>query len=641
MKNLTSFEDFVNEGSHNRLVGELSRECIDAIKKNQRRYLTSLGLFGKTVLFEFNWSTTDEYFGIKHGGYFVAKEWSGKKGAKDTISISVEIGIEVGYKISDLLSKISYTLKNVIAHELEHAAQMRDMNRTQINLLAAQKSDGSVGPDYLLLPHEIAAFAKGIYFEAKSRKMPFSDIARDLVTRYQSAAKDAGAEFSDMDVEKVIIAWENWAKRNVPKAVIYEPDFMNEDNGFGPGMMFGITGPGPKPDRDPIPSDKKKEKGIMLNEIGDSSAKPFKWFTTMNVRSWLFDNMLKTKDKKVSGSSEDMYHTSTLAFRYEFTSDTTGTKYHVHINGYFGKNFWMPFSGNKPKNWKPYHCILGLGFGVDGKEGDPETNLNEQFRVMATVVECALDFIQKVLDDDDQVSIKEFHMSPKLDKDDQKGLDSRRGKLYGAYIKNAFKKLKTKNDYYIDTNKNGFVLKFGKVTDAHGKIPSSVIASTFEMKNIPSFESFLLESVKKLQKESLVQLMRMDEEDGLYENVKDLESANTKIEDLPKGKIFDDAKRIEGVFKKSKRTWHEVIGAFETNKNSAKPATINVKDIHITQPNIQSNKVKGMLNSIDKLDPINVVEFENGEYAIYDGHHRLLAHWALDEKKIKVNLVKL
>ena len=48
-----------------------------------------------------------------------------------------------------------------------------------------------------------------------------------------------------------------------------------------------------------------------------------------------------------------------------------------------------------------------------------------------------------------------------------------------------------------------------------------------------------------------------------------------------------------------------------------------------------------MLDKITKLTPINVVQFSNGEKAIYDGHHRLIAHWALGEKKIKVNLVKI
>jgi hypothetical protein len=48
-----------------------------------------------------------------------------------------------------------------------------------------------------------------------------------------------------------------------------------------------------------------------------------------------------------------------------------------------------------------------------------------------------------------------------------------------------------------------------------------------------------------------------------------------------------------------------------------------------------------MIPNIDKTPHINVVQFSNGEKAIYDGHHRLIAHWALGEKSIKVNLVKL
>ena len=41
----------------------------------------------------------------------------------------------------------------------------------------------------------------------------------------------------------------------------------NEDSAFGPGMMFGITGPGPKADSPKIPSDKKKEKGITPKQM--------------------------------------------------------------------------------------------------------------------------------------------------------------------------------------------------------------------------------------------------------------------------------------------------------------------------------------------------------------------------------------
>lgn len=118
-----------------------------------------------------------------------------------------------------------------------------------------------------------------------------------------------------------------------------------------------------------------------------------------------------------------------------------------------------------------------------------------------------------------------------------------------------------------------------------------------------------------------------------------LDAAMEKIQALPRGKMFDDAKNIEGVFKKSKHTWSEVIEAFETRQDSAKETQIAIKDIQITQPNIQLGKVEKMLNA-SNLPLINVVKFNDG-YAIYDGHHRLMSAWALNDKKIKVNLVTI
>jgi hypothetical protein len=121
---------------------------------------------------------------------------------------------------------------------------------------------------------------------------------------------------------------------------------------------------------------------------------------------------------------------------------------------------------------------------------------------------------------------------------------------------------------------------------------------------------------------------------------KNTDSAIEKIDSLPKGAIFDDAKRIDGIFNITKHSWSDVVNAYEKNKDTAKIKSINVKDIQITQRNIQSNKVKEMINRDGKLKTINVIEFPDG-YAIYDGHHRLTTAWALGETKIKVNLVKI
>jgi len=113
-----------------------------------------------------------------------------------------------------------------------------------------------------------------------------------------------------------------------------------------------------------------------------------------------------------------------------------------------------------------------------------------------------------------------------------------------------------------------------------------------------------------------------------------------KIDKLPKGKIFDDAKNIENVFKKSKHTWNEVINAYEQNKDTGELTTVYLNDIQITQPNIQANKAKQMVKDINNLPTINVVEFNNGEKVIYDGHHRLIANWAVNNNEIEVNLIK-
>ena len=127
----------------------------------------------------------------------------------------------------------------------------------------------------------------------------------------------------------------------------------------------------------------------------------------------------------------------------------------------------------------------------------------------------------------------------------------------------------------------------------------------------------------------------------LQESNNSLELAYDRIDGLPVGKLFDDAKRIDGIFKMSTHTWNEVIVAYERYEDEHHIVNINVSDIHITQPNIQSNKVIEMIPNINQSPRINVVQFTDGEMAIYDGHHRLTAHWALGNQQIKVNLVRL
>ncbi len=127
----------------------------------------------------------------------------------------------------------------------------------------------------------------------------------------------------------------------------------------------------------------------------------------------------------------------------------------------------------------------------------------------------------------------------------------------------------------------------------------------------------------------------------LKEETLNTDIAKQKIDQLPQGRLFDDAKNIESIFKKSQHNWSNVIELFEKNKDKSTLQYVNIKDIYITQPNIQANKVKNMLDKLGKAGNINVVEFKNGEKVIYDGHHRLVANWALENSKIKANVVQL
>lgn len=121
---------------------------------------------------------------------------------------------------------------------------------------------------------------------------------------------------------------------------------------------------------------------------------------------------------------------------------------------------------------------------------------------------------------------------------------------------------------------------------------------------------------------------------------KDIESAVERLDSLPKGAIFDDAKKIDGIFNITKHSWSEVVETFEKHEKDAQIKTVNIKDIQITQRNVQSYKVKEMIERPKKLKLINVVQFPDG-MAIHDGHHRLTTAWALGETKLKVNLVKI
>ena len=117
--------------------------------------------------------------------------------------------------------------------------------------------------------------------------------------------------------------------------------------------------------------------------------------------------------------------------------------------------------------------------------------------------------------------------------------------------------------------------------------------------------------------------------------------ADARVDSLPSGRIFDDAKRVDQVFSIGTRSWSETAQAFELGRDQAEPVELDLDSLRITQPNIRSSRVKWLISQVESLDPIPVVEFSDGERVVFDGHHRLIANWALGRRTIAAYLVKL
>ena len=148
-------------------------------------------------------------------------------------------------------------------------------------------------------------------------------------------------------------------------------------------------------------------------------------------------------------------------------------------------------------------------------------------------------------------------------------------------------------------------------------------------------------SVNMSLAESIKRLLR----EGLDSNI--LKIANEKIDSLPVFQHSRNLKSIFGTFTMSGRAPREFIDGFEEAKAQGKLMTrgykantyIDVMDIHLTQLFVNEDIIKSMFDKLDKLPPINVVQFTNGEIVAFDGHHRIVANWALGKKKIKVNII--
>lgn len=174
----------------------------------------------------------------------------------------------------------------------------------------------------------------------------------------------------------------------------------------------------------------------LLLEIGDQSAKPFKWSAKEDAGK----EMMKEWKKLKPGQ-----HAS-LTYEYTFKNDE-GVDYVVLFTGTVSRRLSFSFGGGERPMSELYDSGFNLAYNTkeDHSKGvETETGLGHVYRIMSTVAQIISDFLKKAESAD--IPVKELLIGAKGDGSSD-GMDSRRGRLYLNYIKRGIKKLGTKSSY--------------------------------------------------------------------------------------------------------------------------------------------------------------------------------------------------
>ena len=178
---------------------------------------------------------------------------------------------------------------------------------------------------------------------------------------------------------------------------------------------------------------KKRAKALSLplNEIGDASAKIYSYKAIDSP-----EELITKADKFFSTPRSDMYFYEKVTYVF----DTDKAKYVVNFHPYLKKQTYLNLS-NDPnfKPGPPYKTTASIGFTTVGNPEEKETNLNEQFSVLSTITNIVLDFVERL--NKAGGNIVSLQVPPKEDTGKDSKIDSKRGKLYAAYIRKNLSKI--------------------------------------------------------------------------------------------------------------------------------------------------------------------------------------------------------
>lgn len=173
----------------------------------------------------------------------------------------------------------------------------------------------------------------------------------------------------------------------------------------------------------------------ILSEIGDASAKPFPWTPDGNVEATIKSKMGPDPESN--------------RFEFTYTINSPKTTYQVLIAGHLEDTISWP-EINKYKDSR-YQMPFSVAFDIkDAEKEDQTTNLFEQYSLIATVIECIIDFIKKVNKLGNVKIVKIIIAAKSDDPEGGTDLNSKRGKLYTKYIEKNLNRLPGNWKIYID-----------------------------------------------------------------------------------------------------------------------------------------------------------------------------------------------
>jgi len=168
-----------------------------------------------------------------------------------------------------------------------------------------------------------------------------------------------------------------------------------------------------------------------LNEIGDASAKVYPYTSTTTPKE-----IVNQADKFFSIPRSDTFYYEKVLFNFK----TDKADYRVTAHTRLERQTYINFVDDPNfKPGPPYKTTISLGFTTEGNEEEEATNLNEQFSVLSTITNIVIDFIEQLNKAGGNVTA--VFVPPKGDDVKDSKVDSKRGRLYAAYIKKNLSKI--------------------------------------------------------------------------------------------------------------------------------------------------------------------------------------------------------